>query len=88
MNDQEKETVMNYWLAEELTRLACAERQRELDAYRLQHDFSVLRTNWTFTDRAALKLGDWLIATGESLRRRYDKSASISPWVDIRKFAR
>jgi len=79
---------MNHWLAEELTRLTCAERQRELDAYRLQNDFNALQANWTFTARATLKLSEWLIATGETLRRRHEKSASVSPWVDIRKFAR
>ena len=80
---------MNHWLAEELTWLTCAERQRELDAHRLQNDFSALRANWTFTTRAALKLSDWLISTGESLRRRYAKSSPVSSaWIDTRKFAR
>jgi hypothetical protein len=79
---------MNHWLAEELTRLSCAERQGELDAYRLQNDFSALRADWTFTARVALKLSDWLIVSGETLRRRYEKAAPVSPWVNTRKFAR
>ena len=79
---------MNHWLAEELTWLTCAERQRELDARRLTDDFSVLHANWTFGARAALKLSDWLIATGESLRHRYEKTTPVSPWIDNRKFAR
>jgi len=78
---------MNHWLAEELTRLTCAERQRELEAYRLQNDFSALRADRTFTTRLALTLSDWMIATGESLRRRYEKSAPVSAWAGNRKFA-
>lgn len=79
---------MNHWLTEELTRLACAERQRKLDAYRLQGDFNALRVNWTLTTRVALKLSDCLIGIGESLRQRYEKSAPVSPLVENRKLAR
>jgi len=79
---------MNHWLDEELTRLICAERQKELDAYRLQNDFSASKTNLTLTTRVALKLSDWMIATGESLRRHHENAASVSPRVNIRKFAR
>ena len=78
---------MNHWLDEELTRLICAERQEELEAYRLQNDFSASKTNLTLTTRVALKLSDWMIATGESLRRHHEKAASVSPRVKIRKFA-
>lgn len=78
---------MNHWLAEELTWLTYAEQQRELGARRLQSDFSAPRANWAFTARAALKLSDWLIATGESLRSRYEKSAPVSTWAGSRKFA-
>ena len=79
---------MNHWLDEELTRLTCAERQEELDAYRLQNDFSASRTNLTLTTRVALKLSDWMIETGESLRQHHEKAASASPRVTLRKFAR
>jgi hypothetical protein len=79
---------MNHWLAEELTWLTIAERQRELEAYRLQMDFCALQINSTFTNRAALKLSDWLIGSGEALRRRYEKNTPVSAWVNIRKFAR
>lgn len=79
---------MNHWLAEELTRLTYAERLHELDANRLQNDFSVLRTNLNPTTRVALKLSDWLIGTGESLRRRYEKTAPASPWVNNRRLVR
>ena len=83
---------MNHWQIDELTRLACAERERELerelDAYRLQMDFSAPQVNLTFTNRVALKLSDWMISGGESLRRRYEKAAPVSPWVNTRKFAR
>lgn len=79
---------MNHWLEEELTWLTCAERQRELDAYRKQNDFNGSQVDWTFTARIALKLSDWLIATGESLRRRHEKNSAVSYWVNVRKFAR
>lgn len=79
---------MNHWLAEELTWLTCDERQRELDAYRLPIDFSALQVNLTFTAHVALKLSDWLITSGETLRRHYDKNPPVSPWVQTRKFAR
>ncbi len=79
---------MNHWLAEELTWLACAERQRALEALRLQTDFSVLRANRTVVARVALQLSDWLITTGESLRKRYEETAPVSPWVSNRRFAR
>ena len=79
---------MNHWLDEELTWLTYNERQDALEAYRLQNDFSTLQFNLTFTNRAALKLSDWLIASGENLRRRYEKTAPVSPWVNKGNFAR
>jgi len=79
---------MNHWLAEELTWQTCREREHELEAFRLQVDFGASQVRTTFTNRAALKLSDWLIANGEKLRRRYDKTASVSYQVNIRKFAR
>jgi hypothetical protein len=88
MKDREKETIMNHWLIEELTRLTCDDRQRKLDTDHLLNDFNALQANWTFTSRVALKLSDWLIASGETLRRRYDKNPTVSPWLETRKFAR
>jgi hypothetical protein len=79
---------MNPWMAEELTWLTHAERQRELEAYRLQNDFNALQVNLTYSSRVALKLSDWLIATGESLRQRHEKTMPVVPWVDVRKYAR
>jgi hypothetical protein len=79
---------MNYWQAEVMIGLTNAERQRELDALRLQNDFSTPRANWTFVTRTALKLSDWLIVTGENLRRHYEKNTPASTWADSRKFAR
>jgi hypothetical protein len=79
---------MNHWMDEKLAWLAHAERQRELEVYRLQKDFSAFQVNLTLTNRIALKLSDWLIAVGETLRRRHEKTVPVSPWVDIRKFAR
>ena len=79
---------MNHWLAEELTWQTCNERVRELEAFRLQVDFGTLQIRTTFTNRVALKLSDWLIASGESLRRRYEKTTSVSYQVNVRKFAR
>ena len=79
---------MNHWLIEELTRLACAERQSKLNSYYLLNNFSGLQADWTFTSRVALKLSDWLIGSGESLRRRYEKPARVSPWTNNRNLAR
>jgi len=70
---------MNHWLAEELMWLACAERERELKALRLVVEVEKLRTNWNIIARAGLKLSDWLITTGESLRKHYEKTAPVSP---------
>jgi len=69
---------MNHWLAEELTWLACAERKRELDALLLCAEVGELQAKWTLFARAALKLSNWLIATGESIQQRYEKTASVS----------
>ncbi len=79
---------MNHWLDEELTLTSHAERQRKLDAYRKQSMISGLQSNWNVTTRAALKLGDWLIATGKSLRQRQERIAAVSHWEETRKFAR
>lgn len=79
---------MNYWLAEELAWLTYTERQHELDTRRLEYVFRDVQTDWAYVGRAALKLSDWLIATGESLRRRYENTTPGSPWVDNRNFAR
>jgi hypothetical protein len=79
---------MNHWLAEELTWLTCDERQCELDAYRLPIDFSALQVNLTFTAHVALKLSDWLIASGENLRRRHEKNTAVSYRANVRRFAR
>jgi hypothetical protein len=76
------------WMSEELAWRTHAERQRKLEADRLLVDFSALAVRLTFTSRVALKLSDWLIASGERLRRRHEKTASVSAWADIRKFAR
>jgi hypothetical protein len=80
--------MMNHWLDEELTWLTYAERQDALEAYRLQNDFSGMQVKLTFTNRAALKLSDWLIASGENLRRRHEKTAPVSPWANKRNYAR
>ena len=79
---------MNHWLAEELTRLASAERERELNALRLQNLCDTLKVNWSLTTRFALKLSDWLIATGERIQRRYEKTIQTSPWTENSTFAR
>ena len=79
---------MNYWLAEEMIRLNCAERQRELEAIRLQNEINSSQANWTFIARVALKLSDWLIGTGKNLRRYFEKNTPVSSWMDSRKFAR
>jgi hypothetical protein len=79
---------MNYWLAEKMIRLNDAERQRELEAIRLQNEVNSSRANWTFVTRAALKLSDWLIVTGKKLRQHFEKTTPASSWVDSRKFAR
>lgn len=70
---------MNHWLAEELMWLACAERERELKTLRLAAEVDKLRANWNIIARVGLKLSDLLIATGESLRRHYEKAAPVSP---------
>jgi hypothetical protein len=88
LNSIGKEIGMNHWLAEELIRLNYAERQRELEAIRLQNELNSSRTNWTFVARAALKLSDWLIVIGKNLRKRFEKATPASSWVDSRKFAR
>ena len=79
---------MNHWQAEEMIRLNQAERQRELEAIRLQNELNSSRANWTFVTRAALKLSDWLIVTGKNLRKHFEKTTPVSSWVDSRKFAR
>ena len=79
---------MNHWLTEELTRQACADRERELDALRLLNQCDTLRVNWSLTTRIALIISDWLITTGEKIQIRYEKAAPVSPWVENRKFAR
>jgi len=79
---------MNHWLDEELAWLVCVERQRELENHRLPNLFSVVRGNWAITARFALKLSDWLIATGENLRLRYENTSHASPWVSNRRFVR
>jgi len=79
---------MNHWLDEELAWLVCVERQKELENYSLPNLFSVERGNWAITARFALKLSDWLIATGENLRLRYEKTSDASPWVSNRRFVR
>ena len=79
---------MNYWLAEEMTRLTHSERRHKFNVHHSQDDFSVRGANWIFAPRVALKLSDWLIIAGESLRRRYDKTTPASSWVNNRKFAR
>lgn len=79
---------MYHWLAEDLTWQTCKERERKLDAYRYQIAPSASRVDWTFTTRVALKLSDWLIATGETLRRRHEKGAPVSDWSANRRFAR
>ena len=38
---------MNHWQAEEMIRLNQAERQRELEAIRLQNELNSSRANWT-----------------------------------------
>jgi hypothetical protein len=88
VKDREKENDMNYWLVDELTWQTCKERERELDPYRHQNDPGASQTQWTFITRFALQLSDWLIATGETLRRRYEKDASASAWSANRRFAR
>lgn len=77
-----------HWMSEELARLISAERQREREAFLLQHDFCTSQLERTFTSRVALKLSHWLIAIGESLRWRHEKAAPATPWVDLQKFAR
>ena len=79
---------MNHWLAEELTRHACIERQREFEAHCLQTDFVEIQGGLPFTARAALKLSDWLIVSGKNLRHHYERNTSASFWIDKRKFAR
>jgi hypothetical protein len=79
---------MNHWLAEELTWQTYDERERELKAFRSQVDFGALQVRATFTNRVALKLSDWLIASGEGLRRRHERTTSVSYPVHVRKFAR
>ena len=79
---------MDYWMAEEVARLTCAERQRERDLDRLQHSFSTSQADPGFMSRAALKLGHWLIAAGETLRRHEKKTVPVLPWVDVRKWTR
>ena len=71
---------MDHWrIGEQAFWLACAERQRELDAYRSYGEVRASRAHWTLIARAALKLSDWLVATGEGLRRHYEKAAPVSP---------
>ena len=79
---------MNHWLVEEMIRLNDAERQRELEAIRLQHELNSSQANWTFIARVALKLSDWFIVTGKNLRQHFEKTTPASSWVDSRKFAR
>ena len=68
---------MNHWLDEKLAWLVVAERQQKLENRRLLNTFG-----------AILKLSDWLIATGERLRMRYEKTAPVSTWLGNGKFAR
>lgn len=79
---------MNHWLAEELTWLTYTERQHAQASYHSLNEFNGFGADWTLTARLVLKLSDWLIATGESLQRRYEKTAPVSPWVNNRKLAR
>ena len=79
---------MNHWLDEELARLLYVDRQKELGNYRLPNIFSVVRGNWAITARFALKLSDWLIAIGEYLRLRYEKTPPVSIWESNRKLVR
>jgi hypothetical protein len=75
---ERRRIVMNHWLTEELMWLRCTERERELKVLHLCAEVDKLRANWTVIARAGLKLSDWLIATGEGLRRRYEKIAPAS----------
>jgi hypothetical protein len=79
---------MNHWLDEKLAWLVVAERQQKLENRRLLNTFGAMRDNWAFTTPLALKLSDWLIATGERLRMRYEKTAPVSTWLGNGKFAR
>lgn len=79
---------MNHWLEEELTRQTFAERQRELAEDRLMVDFNALEIGLSFPNRVILRLGEWLIASGEKLRRRHEGATSVSAWVNKRNFAR
>lgn len=79
---------MNHWLAEELTWLACADRERGLEALRLQNQYDTLQKIGSLTTRVALKLSNLLIVTGERIQRRYEKNIQASPWIENRKFAR
>lgn len=79
---------MNHWLYEELTWQVVADRQREVESYRLQVESGALATGMSFANRIALKLGGWLIASGEKLQHRHQGTASVSTWVDKRNFAR
>ena len=65
-------------IGEQVFWLACTERQRELDAHRSYDEVRASRAHWTISARAALELSDWLIASGESLRRHYEKAAPVS----------
>ena len=79
---------MNHWLTEELTRLKCAEQEREIEELLMSEKVDSVQANSSVVARAALMLSDWLIAIGEGLRQHYENSTSISTWVDSRKFAR
>jgi hypothetical protein len=73
---------MNHWLTEELTWLSYVERQGKLNIHSFQTNAHTVQAKLTFATRVALKLSDWLISTGESIRQRYEKNTAISPWVD------
>jgi len=79
---------MNYWPTEELMWLNCAEREREAKAHRLYNEVNKLRADLTIVAQVALKLSDWLITSGERLRRHYDKAATVSPFITKQNFAR
>ena len=79
---------MNHWLIEELIRLDCTDRTRELNTLRLQSQCKTSQVTWSLTTRVALKISDWLITTGERIQRRYENSVPVSHWAENRKFAR